>query len=105
MRMQDELDRNRNPPGMWAGFYAILPDCVAFRPRMGMDRGMELTVRDNATYPSQKAAVAAGRAAAWERYDEWQREGPEKTMGEHLRDQALAEMERREAEEDATLTP
>ena len=89
--------RTENPPGMWSGFYARLPDCVQFTARMGLINGMELHVADDTLYPSHTDAMAAGRRAAWARYDEWQASAPEKTMNRWLCDEALAEMDRQEA--------
>ena len=95
--------RTANPPGMWSGFYGRLPDCVQFTPRMGLINGMELHVDDDTLYPSHTEAMAAGRRAAWSRYDEWQAAAPEKTMNRWLADEALAEMNRQQAALDAVV--
>ena len=64
---------------------------------MGMINGMELAIYNDTEYPTRGQAVRAGRAAAWERYDEWQSKAPHKTMSEFLRDQALEDMARQDA--------
>lgn len=79
-----------NPPGMWSGFYARLPDLDAFSPRMGIHFGIELIIRDRAEYLTSEEAIAAGRVAAWKRHDEWLREAPEKSLSAFIRDQGLA---------------
>ena len=79
-----------NPPGMWSGFYARLPDCNAYSPRMGIYNGMELTIRSRVEYATSEEAIMAGRVAAWERYDEWQAKAPEKTLSRFICDQNLA---------------
>lgn len=83
-------ERINNPPGMWSGFYARLPDCNAYSPRVGIYNGMELTIRDRTEYATPEEAMMAGRVAAWERYDEWQAKAPEKTLSRFICDQRLA---------------
>lgn len=90
-------DYSQTPPGMWAGFYGRLPDLKVYTPRMGMVNGMELTVLDEREYASPEEARAAGKLAAWARYEEWQAKAPEKSMSRFICDEALAEMARQEA--------
>lgn len=86
-------ERIQNPPGMWSGFYARLPNCDAYSPRMGIYNGMELPIPNGTEYASPSEAMMAGRVAAWERYDEWQREAPEKSLSRFICDKYRAAMD------------